>query len=248
MCDEISRPVICKLKVSHCITADHDAKSDPLPYNDDASYDHIREGIYPLVMDTTSGAKASASRLMTHNSGWPEKTNAFCHWCCHDFHNMPVGIPVARRDGQFHVIGNFCSLECAAASNFDRNRGSDLAWERNMLINELSAACGNGRVKVTPAPARELLHQFGGDMDISTFREMGNKIRLVYPPCMVVEPQHVEEIDAHQVLPDAQYVPLDDAKLEKYKDARLRRAKPRKGNMPALDTMLLTKTSTVCGE
>jgi hypothetical protein len=159
---------------------------------------------------------------------------------------MPFGVPVARRNGKFHVIGNYCSLECASASNFDRHRGSDLAWERNMLINELSAACGNGSEKVTPAPARELLLQFGGDMDIAKFRGMVSRVRLVYPPCMVVEPQHVEEVDAHQVLHDAQYVPLDDAKLDKYKDARLKRSKPRKGNMMALDSMLVTNSERPC--
>jgi hypothetical protein len=124
------------------------------------------------------------------NSGWPERTGALCHWCCHGFEGMPFGIPVARRAGKYHVIDNFCSLECAAASNFDRSRGSDLAWERNMLINELSAAVGNGLVKVTPAPTRELLQQFGGDMDITKFRGMVRRVRLVYPPCMVVELAH----------------------------------------------------------
>lgn len=236
-----ARPVICKLKVQPAAVADPGGR-DPLPYNDDDAYDEYKDGIYPLVPDTAGSAKAAKSRLMTHNSGWPEKTGALCHWCCHGFESMPFGIPVARRAGKFHVIGNFCSLECAAASNFDRNRGSDLAWERNMLINELSAAIGNGLVKVTPAPARELLHQFGGDMEIAKFRGMVRKVRLVYPPCMVVEPQHVEEVDAHQVLHDAQYVPIDDTKLDKYRDVRLKRSKPRKGCMLSLDTMLMTKT------
>jgi hypothetical protein len=39
--------------------------------------------------------------------------------------------------------------------------------------------------------------QFGGDMDIPS-RWHGKRRRLVYPPCMVVEPQQ-EEVDAHQV-------------------------------------------------
>lgn len=243
MSEEISRPVICKLKVQP--SPPFATTGDPVPYND--CHDEYKDGIYPLVADAgAAGARAAKSRLMTHNSGWPEQTGALCHWCCHSFPGMPFGIPVARRAGKFHVIGNFCSLECAAASNFDRNRGSDLAWERNMLINQLSSAIGNGLVKVTPAPARELLQQFGGDMDIARFRGMVRKVRLVYPPCMVVEPQHVEEVDVHQVLHDTQYVPLDDAKLDKYKDVRLKRSKPRKGNMMALDTMLMAKSPAAC--
>jgi hypothetical protein len=245
MCDEMTRPVICKLKVTAASCLEPSGL-EPIPYNGDDVYDQYREGIYPLVVESSGGVKAATSRLMTHNSGWPERTGALCHWCCHGFHNMPFGVPVARRNGKFHVIGNYCSLECASASNFDRHRGSDVAWERNMLINELSAACGNGSVKVTPAPARELLLQFGGDMDIIKFRGMASKVRLVYPPCMVVEPQHVEEVDAHQVLHDAHYVPLDDAKLDKYKDTRLKRSKPRKGNMLALDSMFVTNSERAC--
>jgi hypothetical protein len=248
MSGENSRPVICKLKVQPPTVADSDG-GDPLPYNDTDVYDECKDGIYPLVADTAgSGARAAMSRLMTHNSGWPEKTGALCHWCCHGFEGMPFGIPVARRAGKFHVIGNFCSLECAAASNFDRNRGSDLAWERNMLINELSAAVGNGLEKVTPAPARELLLQFGGDMDIAKFRGMVRRVRLIYPPCMVVEPQHVEEVDAHQVLHGAQYVPIDDTKLDKYRDVRLKRSKPRKGSMLSLDAMLMAKSPAACAK
>jgi hypothetical protein len=85
---------------------------------------------------------------------------------------MPI--PVARREGQFNVIGNFCSLECAAASNFDR-RGGDLAWEAcNMMINELSAACGNGLSKADAracsTPPSVWRHGYHGS------REMGGKI------------------------------------------------------------------------
>jgi hypothetical protein len=75
---------------------------------------------------------------------------------------------VARRAGKFHVIGNFCSLSAWSVSNFDRNRGSDLAWERNMLINELSVAVGNG-LETGPRP-RASPAQFGGDMDTVKFR------------------------------------------------------------------------------
>jgi hypothetical protein len=49
-----------------------------------------------------------------------------------------------------------------------------------------------------PAPPRCVLKTFGGDMNIDDFRNMDNKIKLLYPPCMIIENQF-EEVDAHMV-------------------------------------------------
>jgi hypothetical protein len=56
---------------------------------------------------------------------------------------------------------------------------------------------GDGRTR-SPAPPRCVLKTFGGDMNIDDFRNMDNKIKLLYPPC-----DHrksvCEEVDAHMV-------------------------------------------------
>ena len=114
--------------------------------------------------------------------------------------------------------------------------------ERNVMLNEMAALSGNGFVKVTPAPPRTLLLMFNGSMTIQDFRDTAAKVRLVYPPCMVVEQQHVEEVDVHQIQRGARYIPLDDEKLKRFHNTKetikLKRMKPKKGRMPVLDAML----------
>jgi hypothetical protein len=110
------------------------------------------EGQYPGVYNECSSI---LQQTMLHEHWWPESTRSLCHWCCHCFDGRPYGIPVARAaGGKFRVIGNFCSLECASAHNFDDSKGSEMGKERNVYINELSMLLGDGANKVTPAPPR----------------------------------------------------------------------------------------------
>jgi hypothetical protein len=131
------------------------------------------------------------------------------------FDERPYGIPVARVADKFKVIGNFCSLECASAHNFDTSKGARWA-KRNVFINELSMMMGDGCEKITPAPPRCVLKLFGGDMNIDKFRNMNSKIKLLYPPRMIVRTT-VEEIDTHVIQKGARYVPIDDDKLKRFK-------------------------------
>jgi hypothetical protein len=196
------------------------------------------EGQYPEVYQEGTSI---LHQTMLHEHGWPESTAALCHWCCHAFDERPYGIPVARVADKFKVIGNFCSLECASAHNFDTSKGSEMGKERNVFINELSMMMGDGCEKITPAPPRCVLKLFGGDMNIDKFRNMNSKIKLLYPPRMIVENQFVEEIDTHVIQKGARYVPIDDDKLKRFKDSpemKLKRKKPREGHMPSLDSIL----------
>lgn len=223
-------PIICKLQTP---LAD---KHEPVAYNE-GSHENT-DGSYPIVYQET---KSLLNASMVHEHGWPSTTNTACHWCCHAFEGQPFGIPIARVDDKFKVIGNFCSLECASASNFDSSHGSDIGKCRNVYINELSALLGHGYQKVTPAPPRSTLKMFGGDSTIANFRNVTNTLKMMYPPGMIVEKQYVEEIDTHMVLKGSRFVPIDDEKLKRYKDTpeiKLKRKKPREGHMPSLDSIL----------
>jgi hypothetical protein len=229
-------PVICKLLTAHVDRGD----VQPLAFNDDLNGDVHADGHYPGVYQRDP--KLAAASTASHESVWPESTSAVCHWCCHTFGGAPYGIPVSRAEDRFRVIGNFCSLECAAAQNFDTSKDSETGAERNVYINEMSMLSGNGYARVVPAPSRTVLKMFGGDVDIVGFRRHDNKIRLLYPPRMIVEQLYVEEVDAVQVQREARYVPIHDDKLKRFADkgdteVKLKRQKPRKGHMPALDSL-----------
>lgn len=197
--------------------------------------------------------------MKSRASEWPSSTSISCYWCCHTFSNPPFGIPVKYVEatgaiasatcqddcGKFYVFGCFCSLECAAAYNFDACADSvDEKWERYNLINflgrrlsERSAADGcvgggqgtaaAGRVKL--APNRLALKMFGGHMTIDEFRASASSAKIVninFPP-MATLTQQVEELNDTDVRSEYRYIPLDIERINRYKEKIvLKRSKP----------------------
>ena len=184
------------------------------------------------------------------NNDWPMSTSVHCYWCCHQFDTMPYGLPHKYSGGQFHVVGCFCSLECACAYNFSSNRDSvDECLNRYSLINALSAAIGLGRV-VRPAPDRLSLAIFGGHLDVDKFRAFGSdavcpagnvqqqqhqqqqrstaaKQLIVNSPPMQSLTQQVEEVNSSDLSSEYRYIPLDSDRVSRYQEKiRLMRTKP----------------------
>ena len=166
------------------------------------------------------------------NNEWPLNTSTSCYWCCHRFDNAPVGIPINYMNDAFEVFGCFCSLECAAAYNFNENINQDEMWERYQLINLLSRKMKLGNI-VKAAPPRLGLKTFGGHMDIDTFRgfSKGNKfININFPPMTSIT-QQLEEINDFEISNDFKYIPVDNERINKYKEKIVF-----KRNKPLIDT------------
>ena len=162
------------------------------------------------------------------NNEWPSNTTIHCYWCCHKFDTPPIGIPVSYNKEKFDVFGCFCSLECAAAHNFKNNHNIDDMWERYNLINLLSRKLGyESRIK--PAPDRLSLKQFGGFMEIEQFREYNKQKRFInvnFPPMNSLT-QQLEEINDYDLKNDMKYIPIDNDRINKYKEKVLfKRTKP----------------------
>lgn len=142
-------------------------------------------------------------RLMTqfHESGkrneWPQSTKIYCFWCCHSFDCIPWGIPVKYSNEIFHVSGNYCSPECAAAHNFEKKEYN--MWERYMLLNLAYNKVNypNYR-KLNLALPRELLVEYGGNMSIDEYRtycKNYSKDYIINFPPMVSIPTMAEEVN-----------------------------------------------------
>lgn len=179
-------------------------------------------------------------RMKNKVSEWPATTSISCYWCCHQFNNVPYGIPVKFYNNHFHVYGCFCSLECAMAYNFDANEGIDEKWERHNLLNLLARSLGvTDRLK--PAPNRLALKMFGGYMDIDEFRafcKSSKTININFPPMMAMT-QQVEEINDCDVNSEYKYIPLDHDRINKYKEKlTLKRTKPVMEFKNTLDHMM----------
>lgn len=175
---------------------------------------------------------------------WPSSTSVYCHWCCHPFDTVPFGMPVKYANGQFHVIGCFCSVECACSNIFASPRDSiDECLNRYSLLNSLAKACGLGPEPVRPAPEKQTLAIFGGHLDIEQFRMYGKppttdaasassrhavtrRIVVNCPPMQSLT-QQTEEVNDTDLSSEYRYIPIDSDRVSRYQEKiRLMRTKP----------------------
>jgi hypothetical protein len=180
------------------------------------------------------------------NNEWPLNTSISCYWCVHRFENAPIGIPVNYKNKTFEVFGCFCSLECAAAYNFTENNSQDEMWERYQLLNMMSRHMKVGNL-IKPAPPRLALKMFGGNMDIDTFRNMGktNKLLNINFPPMTSITQQLEEINDFEINNDFKYIPVDDDRINKYKEKIIfKRNKPLVDKNKSLESSMNLKYSS----
>jgi hypothetical protein len=181
------------------------------------------------------------------NNEWPSSTSIACYWCCHRFPTVPVGIPIKFKDGRYHVVGCFCSLECAAKHNFeDPSMSTDEMFERYALLNLMAATIYSEYGPVKPAPPRVALTMFGGKMSIEEFRAHSSPTSsklfdVTFPPMSAMTLQ-IEEINQSDIVNDFRYIPIDNERITSYKERmKLRRTKPIVDHKNTLDhTMKLT--------
>lgn len=117
-------------------------------------------------------------------------TGLVCWWCVHPF---PKGLahaihaPTAYDDllNKFTTRGNFCSWACAKAWILDKNMSRMGEWCQYLAQMRLQAF---GRHEPCwPAPKREMLKIFGGELEIEEFRRFGGRVE---PPEMHWPDEH----------------------------------------------------------
>jgi hypothetical protein len=181
----------------------------------------------------TTRIRNTMNEFMTSNKNntWVNQTNIRCWWCCYEFDNTPVGIPISYQDNCFNVYGCFCSFNCSLSYNF--NDDGNKKWERVGLIHLLYKKTHDTKeANIGYAPKREFLKIFGGNMDINEFRENNNnkKYEVVYPPMLSIIPQLEEtEIfaESNKLREINKEIPVDDDRIERARDKlKLKRSKP----------------------
>ena len=159
----------------------------------------IRRNDFDISKTKTNGIRKPAdytmSQFMECNKKkiWPQKTNIYCFNCCHPFDHIPSALPFKYQNGIFHVYGNFCYPECAAAFNFTDILSVENANENYNLLNMLYKIAYNDpfyRVKIPGH--RTCLKIFGGHQDIEDYRASFNNEyithNIVMPPVMSILP------------------------------------------------------------
>ncbi len=113
----------------------------------------------------------------------PKKGKLKCWWCNGGCDNKLV-LPEKRYKDSFSGRGVFCSLSCMVSYNFEL--GDENVWTRYSLIYMLKDSIRSDLDKISPAPPKEVLKEFGGEMEREIYDEYLDKsddsfIKLIPP-------------------------------------------------------------------
>lgn len=139
---------------------------------------------------------------------WPEKTNIKCWWCTLSFDNVPCFVPKKMRAGRYHVIGCYCSFNCAMAYNLyslDQNQHDCL--RQCALLHTLYTEIHGETKEILPSPPKETMIMYGGKLTIEEYRKKikdcsVQSYKLNYPPIVGInfELEHLSKAGAKCVL------------------------------------------------
>tara|TARA_B110000285_G_scaffold234789_1_gene313028 strand:+ start:1516 stop:2583 length:1068 start_codon:yes stop_codon:yes gene_type:complete len=121
-----------------------------------------------------------------------------CFWCTEPFSNPPIFIPKHKCEDTFHVYGNFCSLECAAAHLMKSSEHQSIIMEQYSLLHSLYLECqpnSTKYIKLAPEP-RYMLDKFLGNLSIEEYRMLHDTNRffiLLDKPISKITPEYHEE-------------------------------------------------------
>ena len=159
-----------------------------------------------------------------------------CWNCYHSINSILTSIPLKYTNGIFYIYGNFCSYECAGRYILDTYNDKNM-WETysllNLYYNISNHTVGN---KITPAPSKLLLKEFGGTMDINEYRNIcttENLYDIYQPPIIPIK---------HKACLVENKSPTDNKH-----NFRLYRRNPINTSNNIYDTMNLTKDNDILG-
>lgn len=144
-----------------------------------------------MFVDTNTSCEKNVNKVVVEHI--KEKVDGLCWWCCHKFQTKPLKMPVCKNcDGTYECVGNFCSPECTCAYILDSGYRFGDKWKEYDLLHEML----DTNTSIKPAPKRELLNAFGGELTIEKFRGV-KKFNLVYPP-MVSLKMHMDDAPSNE--------------------------------------------------
>jgi hypothetical protein len=228
---------------------------DPKPFDMEDVYANFGGGEMPPLATATATATATApppvaataltrpsmplhysERLMirfqdaNRDQRLPENTDVACFWDCHVFRGTPCVIPTKIEEDIWHVYGNFCSPECAAAYLFNERIDTHVQWERFALLNRLYA---EGDSSVRLAAPRAVLRLFGGTLDVTEYRailtDRRMRIDVMSPPMIsITQVMDTKPIDFYDASVKNNFIPWEMDRMNRpgAQGLRLRRNKP----------------------
>lgn len=104
----------------------------------------------------------------------PESVSAACFWCAGTFEGCPVVLPTQEEHGLYTVYGNFCTLSCGLSYLLHEQVDPQVRWERQALLHRLYKQTA----PVQPAPPKESLRFFGGELSHDQYRSIIEKKQI----------------------------------------------------------------------
>ena len=144
---------------------------------------------------------------------WPERINIYCWHCCHPFKNKPVSIPMYIKKSTFYVYGVFCSYNCGAAYNLNSN-DSNKTIKHELLCHMYNILFKDKNfIDICPAPPKEILQIFGGNVTIDNYRnnflKNNKEFKILKPPLISIIPQVEETIKQYRKI-NNKFIPIND--------------------------------------
>lgn len=185
----------------------------------------------------------------------PDKTSVCCWWDTKKFPGRPVCIPIRHNvtnntEHTFHVIGNFCSFQCAKA--YIRYGDTSILGAQYVSVcnsmpllklfydtcYSVASSPGYKFDNIPCAPPRQALISFGGVMDINTFRGVIDDFTVTISPVISVIPKLIQTYtnvsEAQDTgSADAQFAHIPGSFDDTY---RLKRCKPKPNSNNVLAT------------
>ena len=109
-------------------------------------------------------------RIGNETKTLPECVSAACFWCAGSFEGRPVVLPTLEEHGIYTVYGNFCTLSCSLSYLLHEQIDPQVRWERQALLHRMYKQV----VSIHPAPPKESLKFFGGELSHDQYREVIN--------------------------------------------------------------------------
>lgn len=121
---------------------------------------------------------------------WIKNTSTKCYHCTYNFDTMPCAIPYKYIKGIYQVYGCFCSFECAY--KYLLNNKIHKKQEVISLLHSLNKHFYNHEktIPIIPAPNKEVLIDYGGNITIEEFRKNNvskeNQYNICIPPLVPI--------------------------------------------------------------
>lgn len=174
-------------------------------------------------------------------------TDVWCWNCCHKFNNYPYFCPT-KFDSikkEYQVKGIFCSWECAKRYLFEQ----DSVGIKSALFTKMVRDLEGSYKKIYPAPPRQILEVFGGNLTIEQFRnynknsECIREIRELKFPMIPIKLVFEEICRESGKQEDIQQIDTSSTKLNNItsnviENWKLKRSKPLKNTKGTLESTM----------